>query len=81
MREDPTLRVSVEGHTDSVGSDAYNMRLSERRAVSVRDYMIAEGIAADRITTRGLGKSHPVATNDTAEGRAENRRVEILPVR
>jgi OOP family OmpA-OmpF porin len=81
MEEQPSLQVTVEGHTDAVGSEGYNQRLSERRARAVRDYMVAEGIAADRITTRGWGKSKPVATNDTAEGRAENRRVEIIAVR
>ena len=78
MQENPSLSVSVEGHTDSVGSDAYNQKLSERRAQAVRDYMVAEGISASRISTRGWGKSKPVASNDTAEGRAENRRVEII---
>jgi OOP family OmpA-OmpF porin len=81
MVEQPSLQVTVEGHTDAVGSEGYNQRLSERRARAVRDYMVAEGIAADRITTKGWGKSKPVATNDTAEGRAENRRVEIIAVR
>jgi OmpA-OmpF porin, OOP family len=79
MKDKPDLHVSVEGHTDSVGSDAYNQKLSERRAKAVRDYIVSQGINADRITTRGFGKSKPVASNDTAEGRAENRRVEIIP--
>jgi OmpA-OmpF porin, OOP family len=78
MRENPTIRVSVEGHTDSVGSDGYNMKLSQRRAATVRDYMVSHGIAAGRLTTKGYGKTHPIATNSTAEGRAENRRVEII---
>ena len=71
-------RVLVTGYTDSVGSDAYNLRLSERRANTVRDALVAEGIAADRITTKGMGKSNPVASNETAEGRARNRRVDIV---
>jgi len=79
MKEKPDLRVSVEGHTDSIGGEAYNQRLSERRAKAVRDYMVSEGIDASRITTRGFGKSKPIASNSTKEGRAENRRVEILP--
>jgi OOP family OmpA-OmpF porin len=79
MKDQPTLRVSVEGHTDSVGSDAYNKKLSERRAKAVRDYMVSQGIDASRITTHGFGESKPVASNETAEGRAENRRVEIIP--
>jgi OOP family OmpA-OmpF porin len=77
MRDDPNMRVSVEGHTDSVGSDAYNQRLSERRANVVRDYMVEQGIAASRITAVGFGESKPVASNETAAGRAENRRVDI----
>ena len=78
MKDKPTLQVSVEGHTDSVGSDAYNKKLSERRAKAVRDYMVSQGIDASRITTHGFGKSKPVASNETAEGRAENRRVEVV---
>ena len=81
MKAQPALRVSVEGHTDSVGSDAYNQKLSERRAATVRDYMVAQGIDAGRIGVKGWGKTKPVADNATAEGRAENRRVEIIPVR
>jgi len=79
MKDKPDLKVSVEGHTDSIGSVAYNQRLSERRANTVRDYMVSQGIDAARITTRGYGKTKPIASNDTAEGRAENRRVEIIP--
>jgi len=79
MKDSPTMKVSVEGHTDSIGTDAYNQRLSERRANSVRDYMVTQGIDASRISTVGYGKTKPVADNKTAEGRAENRRVEIIP--
>ena len=79
MKDKSDLKVSVEGHTDSIGSEAYNQKLSERRAKAVRDYLVSQGIDASRITTRGFGKSKPVASNDTAEGRAENRRVEIIP--
>jgi OOP family OmpA-OmpF porin len=78
MTDNPTVRVSVEGHTDSIGSEAYNQRLSERRADSARDYLVAKGISASRIKTHGFGKSRPVANNKTAAGRAENRRVEII---
>ena len=70
-------KVRVEGHTDSKGSDAYNMRLSQRRANAVRDYLIARGIEADRLVAVGYGESRPVDTNDTPEGRARNRRVEF----
>jgi len=78
MRDNPMLRVTVEGHTDSVGTHAYNMKLSQRRAAAVRDYMVARGIDAARISTEAYGETRPVATNDTAEGRAQNRRVEII---
>ena len=77
MTEHPELRALVEGHTDSIGSNAYNQRLSERRANAVADYMESKGIATSRITTKGWGKSKPVADNRTKEGRARNRRVEI----
>jgi OOP family OmpA-OmpF porin len=78
LRDNPSMHVVVEGHTDSIGSDAYNQRLSERRAKAVRDYLVREGIDASRITTRGYGESRPVASNDTAEGRAQNRRSEVI---
>jgi len=74
----PTLRLEVEGHTDSVGTDKLNMLLSENRATSVRDFLIQEGIASTSITFRGFGKSQPVATNDTGTGRQQNRRVELV---
>ena len=79
LKEKTTMKVSVEGHTDSIGSDAYNQKLSERRAKAVRDYMVAKGIDAGRISVTGFGKTKPVADNKTEAGRAENRRVEIIP--
>ena len=78
LEQNPNLRVSANGHTDSIGSDAHNLRLSERRAQSVKDFLVKRGIAASRIATRGFGKANPVASNATAEGRAENRRVELV---
>ena len=78
LADAPTAVIIVEGYTDSIGSDAYNLRLSERRAQAVRDYLIELGIKPSRITTKGYGKARPVASNETKEGRAENRRVEIL---
>jgi OOP family OmpA-OmpF porin len=78
MRDNPTLHVMVEGHTDSVGSDAYNQKLSERRANAVEAYLVRQGIDASRIDTRGYGETRPVATNSTAAGRAQNRRAEII---
>ncbi len=69
--------VDIYGHTDSTGSDAYNQDLSERRAVSVADYLVTRGVQAARIGTRGFGETQPIASNDTEQGRAANRRVEI----
>ena len=69
--------VIATGHTDSVGSDAYNQKLSERRAAAVKDYLVSKGIPASKVTTIGKGESQPVATNKTAEGRQKNRRVDI----
>ncbi len=75
--------VDVYGHTDSTGSDAYNQTLSERRAVAVADYLVSRGVEAARLETLGYGETQPIASNDTVEGRAQNRRVEIkiVPVR
>lgn len=78
MNDNPTTRVSVEGHTDSVGSDVYNQGLSERRARSVFDYLTSKGIDSSRLTTVGYGEDRPIASNDTEEGRAENRRVDLV---
>ncbi len=74
----PGLRLEVDGYTDSVGSEAYNMKLSEARAQGVSSYLIGEGIAPDDITAKGFGKDNPVASNDTAAGRQKNRRVEMV---
>jgi|GEM_PF-1898119 type IX secretion system PorP/SprF family membrane protein len=77
LKEYPTLKVNIEGHCDSRGSEEYNQRLSEDRAASVRSYLINHGISASRITSAGYGELRPVDTNDTPEGRLHNRRVEI----
>jgi outer membrane protein OmpA-like peptidoglycan-associated protein len=74
----PSLKLEVEGHTDSVGTDEYNIKLSENRATSVRNYLVEQGINTSFITARGFGKSQPVATNGTAAGRQQNRRVELV---
>jgi outer membrane protein OmpA-like peptidoglycan-associated protein len=74
----PSLHVSIEGHTDSVGTDEYNQDLSERRAQSVRDYFVRGGIPAGDVDARGFGKAEPVASNETPEGRQQNRRVELV---
>ncbi|MDF3845074.1 OmpA family protein, partial [Pseudomonas citronellolis] len=77
MKQYPSTSTTVEGHTDSVGTDAYNQRLSERRANAVRDVLVNEyGVEGGRVSAVGYGESRPVADNGTAEGRAVNRRVE-----
>jgi outer membrane protein OmpA-like peptidoglycan-associated protein len=73
-----SLKVAIEGHTDAVGTDDYNQRLSEQRAQSVRDYLVSQGVTAQAVTARGLGKTQPIASNDTADGRQRNRRVELV---
>jgi OOP family OmpA-OmpF porin len=79
LTENPTLRLSIEGHTDSDGTDEYNMTLSQKRAESVRNYLIANyKIAADRLESKGWGESKPIDKNDTPEGKANNRRVELV---
>jgi outer membrane protein OmpA-like peptidoglycan-associated protein len=77
LKENPDVKVRVGGHTDSVGTDAYNQGLSERRAKSVRDYLVKHGIDASRLTAVGFGESQPVADNKTKDGRAQNRRVTL----
>ncbi len=77
LKSNPTLRIELGGHTDNVGADAANMTLSDQRAQAVRDFVIAHGIDASRITAKGYGETKPVATNDTEEGRAQNRRTEV----
>ncbi len=77
LQDAGSVSVQVEGHTDSVGSEHYNQRLSERRAEAVVDHLISQGIDATRLEPIGMGESQPVAPNDTSEGRYENRRVEF----
>ena len=74
----PGLRLDVEGYTDSVGGDDYNQRLSEQRGGAVRDYLIQQGMVGSSVTAKGLGKAEPVASNATAQGRQQNRRVELV---
>ena len=78
MNENPEIRIRITGHTDNVGSDEANQKLSEGRANSVRDELIRRGIAPERIEAEGKGESQPITTNDTEEGRAQNRRVEFV---
>ncbi|HHI71500.1 MAG TPA: cell envelope biogenesis protein OmpA [Rhodobacteraceae bacterium] len=77
LQQFPETLVEITGHTDATGSDEYNQRLSEKRAGSVADYLTAQGLDPGRVVTRGMGESLPVADNRSAEGRAQNRRVEI----
>jgi OOP family OmpA-OmpF porin len=83
LKNNPRIRVTIEGHTDSIGSEAYNQRLSERRADAVKRYLVSRGVEADRLETIGYGKSRPIAPNktpngrDNPEGRAMNRRAEL----
>jgi outer membrane protein OmpA-like peptidoglycan-associated protein len=78
MKDFPTIKVRIEGHTDSKGSDSYNLKLSDQRAKSVRDFMIQQGIAPDRMVAIGYGETKPIADNDTPEGQEMNRRVEFV---
>ena len=75
--KDTTLKLEVQGHTDNVGGDAYNQQLSEARSNSVVAWLVQHSVAAGRLSFKGFGKTHPVASNDNDEGRAKNRRVEI----
>jgi outer membrane protein OmpA-like peptidoglycan-associated protein len=74
----PGLRLDVEGYTDSVGGDDYNQQLSEHRGTSVRDYLMMQGMQGSSVTAKGFGKTQPVASNETADGRQQNRRVELV---
>ncbi len=77
-QQDPDAKIVVEGHTDSQGAASFNQDLSQKRAESVRSYLVSHGIASDRATAQGFGPSRSIADNGTAEGRANNRRVEIV---
>jgi OOP family OmpA-OmpF porin len=78
LQKYPNRNVLIEGHTDSVGSDEYNLGLSQRRADSVKESLTAKGIGGERIVTKGYGKKYPVASNETAAGKQQNRRVEVI---
>ncbi len=81
MKKFPDSRFTIHGHTDNTGSDALNMNLSKNRAKSVKDYFISKGINASRLESDGFGKNKPIDVNDTPEGRANNRRVEIKVIK
>jgi len=78
LREHPDRTLLIEGHTDSTGSDSYNLDLSQQRAEAVRGFLASNGINADRVSARGYGESYPVTTNTTEAGRQQNRRVEVV---
>lgn len=78
LNQHPDLRVSVDGHADASGGEPYNQSLSERRARAVADQMIAKGVAPSRLSVRGFGESRPLVDNASPEGRARNRRVEVV---
>jgi len=78
LKDQPRRTIYIEGHTDSSGTESYNLELSQRRADAVRDFLIDNGISANRIVARGYGEADPVASNDTMSGRRENRRVEVI---
>jgi len=77
LQENPALRIQVEGHTDNQGYAAYNQTLSEKRSAAVVEALVAQGVARERMQGKGFGASRPVASNETAEGQALNRRTEI----
>lgn len=81
LKSCPDIRVTIGGHTDSIGTEDYNVGLSNRRARATRDYFVQSGIAPSRLTAEGFGESDPIAPNDTAAGRAQNRRVDLTPTR
>jgi outer membrane protein OmpA-like peptidoglycan-associated protein len=81
LKEHPRRDLLIEGHTDSLGSDAYNLQLSQQRALAVSRFLVSNGIAPDRITAYGYGKEYPVASNATSAGREQNRRVEVVILR
>ncbi|MFO7601523.1 MAG: OmpA family protein [Candidatus Desulfacyla sp.] len=80
LNNNPSLRIVIEGHTDNVGTEAYNRKLSEERAKAVQGYLVKKGIQRDRLSTAEYGCSMPKASNETAEGRALNRRVKLEPL-
>jgi len=80
LANNPDLDVEIEGHTDNSGSLEFNQKLSENRAKAIMEYFIKEGINPKRLPAKGFGLSQPIDTNDSPEGRAKNRRVELQPV-
>ena len=81
LKEYPTSKFHIEGHTDSDGKDAMNLKISQDRAAAVKNYLVENGVAADRLTSEGYGETKPIASNKTAKGKAQNRRVEVKLVK
>jgi outer membrane protein OmpA-like peptidoglycan-associated protein len=81
LRQNPDRHEVIEGHTDSTGSESHNLVLSEQRAEAVSNFLIDNGISPDRLATRGYGEAYPIASNDNAAGRQQNRRVEMVVLR
>lgn len=81
LKNEPDRKITIEGHTDAQGSDQSNMELSQRRAATVQSFFVSRGVPADKVTATGVGESRPVADNNSPEGRANNRRVEIIVAR
>ena len=79
MKKNPNVVTEIQGHTDSTGPLAWNMELSQRRADAVKEFLVASGVPADNLTTKGYGPNEPIAPNDTSENRALNRRVDFRP--
>jgi len=80
LQRNPTVRVQVQGYTDNVGTPARNLALSQRRAQAVVDYLVTKGVAAARLQAQGFGQANPIASNDTEQGRIQNRRVEFAAI-
>jgi OOP family OmpA-OmpF porin len=80
LKKNPEINFEIGGHTDNIGSAEYNMKLSEGRANAVMQYLVSKGVDAKRLTAKGFGLTKPAASNDTQEGRAKNRRVELTPL-
>ncbi len=81
LKRNPGLKIRIEGHTDNIASEKYNLDLSEKRAQAIKSYLVENGVDQSRITTTGYGYSQPIADNDTEEGRALNRRAELIPIK
>ncbi len=80
LKENPSLKIEIQGHTDSIGSPDYNQPLSQKRAKVIQDYLVQQGIPQERLSAKGYGQSQPIAGNDNRDGRAQNRRTQLNPL-